>query len=54
MEETRLPEDWEEQYGARIVDPDGWRNAGKPWNEPVTWAEFEELASCCTIELLRR
>lgn len=54
MEETRLPEDWQEKYGYRIVDPDGWRNARKPWDEPVTWAEFEQLARGCTVAPLHR
>jgi hypothetical protein len=49
MEETRHPEDWEPIVGYWIVDPDGWRNAGKSWDAHVTLAEFEKLSIGCTI-----
>lgn len=49
MDETRHPEDWEPVVGQWIVDPDGWRNAGKPWNDHVTLEEFKQLSQGCTV-----
>lgn len=45
----KLPEEWAAEDGIMIHDPDGWRNAGKDFREPVTRAEFDELLPPCTI-----
>ncbi len=37
----RLPEEWEEEYGLRVIDADGWREPGAPaWTDPITLPDF--------------
>jgi len=41
----RTPDEWCEQYGVIISDPDGWRHADAlPWDEPITLADFHRRA----------
>jgi hypothetical protein len=44
-EELRKPEHWEQHFGIRIMDPDGWRGPNpeaKSFEEPITKKEFVE------------
>lgn len=46
----RTPEEWCEQYGVDILDPDGWRGKNDPpWTEPITLADFYDRALHCTV-----
>lgn len=36
----RTPDDWSIDYGVTILDPDGWRRDGQPWDEPITESDF--------------
>lgn len=47
--ELKRPEEWEPIVGVQIVDPDGWRKDGKPFDEPITRREFEERAAPSTV-----
>jgi hypothetical protein len=39
--EKRTSEQWCEEYGVDIADPDGWRYADAPaWDEPITLVDF--------------
>lgn len=41
----RTPEQWCEQYGVDIADPDGWRSKDAPaWDEPIALADFLQRA----------
>lgn len=46
---TRTPARWAADRGLQILDPDGWRDAGKDWRAPCTEAEFDELLPTCTV-----
>lgn len=49
MDETKkLPAEWCKDNNIHMMDPDGWRDARKPWDEPVTEREFESLLVFCT------
>lgn len=46
------PDEWCRITGTRVLDPDGWRGRnGRPWDEPITLAEFRERASRSTQEM---
>lgn len=50
MSEKKTPEDWAEEKGIVIVDPDGWRRDGAPaLDEPITEEEFNRRAAESTI-----
>ena len=51
MTELRLPEAWVEFEGIEILDPDGWREDGKSYDEPISHAEFLERAYRSTIRI---
>lgn len=40
------------EYGLRVLDPDGWRNARVWWDEPITHREFLTYAMNSTIEIV--
>ncbi|WKW85523.1 hypothetical protein SEA_REYNAULD_71 [Rhodococcus phage Reynauld] len=45
----KTPEQWCELLGKKIIDPDGWRGAdGRPWTDPVDYAEFQRRANRST------
>lgn len=46
---VRLPARWAADRGLQILDPDGWRDAGKDFRAPCTEAEFDELLPTCTV-----
>jgi hypothetical protein len=47
----RTPEDWQRQLpDVEILDPDGWRGPnGRPWDEPITEAEYLRRRALCTV-----
>jgi hypothetical protein len=47
-EATKLPAEWCKDNNIQMMDPDGWRNAGKAWDEAITEREFEQLLTGCT------
>jgi hypothetical protein len=51
---VRLPARWAADRGLQVLDPDGWRNAGKDWRAPCTEAEFDELLPTCTVGPFQR
>lgn len=46
---VRLPARWAADRGLQILDPDGWRDAGKDFRAPCTEAEFDALLPGCTV-----
>lgn len=46
---VRRPAEWADALRFTIHDPDGWRNDGKSFDEPVTAEEFDRRAQICTI-----
>lgn len=53
LDVRRTPDEWSAAKGIEVRDPDGWRNEGRDWNEPVTEAEFNRLCGPSTIRPLR-
>lgn len=47
--EKHFPATWEKIYRLRVIDPDGWRDAGKGWGTLLTKKEWEKLISVSTI-----
>ncbi len=39
---------WASKLGVEIVDPDGWRAAGIPFDQPITLDEYNRLAATST------
>lgn len=54
-EVKKTPEEWlaTGKY-APIIDPDGWRNTGRSWHDPITREEFEQRHAECTLNMNRR
>lgn len=50
LEEVRTPQEWCDLLGARIADPDGWRDGTRGWDEPIDRAEFDRRLLTCTID----
>lgn len=48
-EERKLPGEWERDFGIKVADPDGWRNAGVPWSRELTRSEFNLLCAESTV-----
>jgi hypothetical protein len=40
-----------EEYGIKVVDPEGWTNRSVPWSEPITRYEFLCYASESAVEV---
>lgn len=51
MSELRTPTEWCEMLGARIADPDGWRDGTRAWDEPIDRVEFDRRLIRCTIDV---
>lgn len=51
MFELKTPAEWEEIDGIRVVDPDGWRVDGKPFDEPIIWEEWSRRSSMSTCDM---
>ena len=49
-EEMKTPDEWCEELGASVMDPDGWRDGTRSWEEPITRKEFDERLIRCTID----
>ena len=50
-EVPRTPTQWETATGIKVLDPDGWREADKSYDDKVTLAEFRELCVMSTISV---
>lgn len=50
--DLRQPAEWESRTGVRILDADGWREDGKPWETPITQTEFHRRAADSTINVV--
>lgn len=48
---SKTPAEWCAELGARIADPDGWRDGTRDWNEPIDRAEFDQRLMRCTIDM---
>lgn len=47
-----LPADeWCTITGITVLDPDGWREDGLPWDAPITEAEFGRRAMRSTVRM---
>lgn len=44
----RTPVEWKNIDNVLIVNPDGWRNEDRDWNEPITRKEWERLSKQST------
>jgi hypothetical protein len=54
-EEVRYPDEWEEETGITVIDPDGWRGAnGKSWYVPISRDEFMQRTMFSTLLRLPR
>jgi len=42
------PVEWEHQLSIKVLDPDGWREDGKSYDDPVDEAEFRRRAALST------
>lgn len=53
--EMRTPEEWCDQYGLTIADPDGWRERdAPPWDQPLALPEFWRRFNQCTVRAVDR
>jgi hypothetical protein len=52
MVPLRTADEWSEQYVVKIIDPDGWRNAGIDWDAHITEDQFIKLMTDSTIQLM--
>ena len=46
----KTPDEWCAELGARVVDPDGWRDGTRDWSEPITREEFDRRLRICTVD----
>lgn len=47
--QLKTPDEWCEQTGTHILDPDGWRgSAGRPWTDAISLAEFKRRTAVST------
>jgi hypothetical protein len=49
MSDLRTPDEWSRIQGVLVLDPDGWREDGKPWTEPITEDEFAKRLAISTV-----
>lgn len=49
----KTPEEWlqTEWSGYKIMDPDGWRDGTRRWEEPISRDEFSRRFSECTVTM---
>jgi hypothetical protein len=50
MSELMAAQEWCDLLGARVMDPDGWRDGTRGWDEPITREEFDHRLIRCTID----
>lgn len=43
------PDFWAKSEGIVILDPDGWRDDNKPWDEPIGFEEWQVRRNKSTI-----
>uniref|UniRef100_A0A6M3JVU2 Uncharacterized protein n=1 Tax=viral metagenome TaxID=1070528 RepID=A0A6M3JVU2_9ZZZZ len=43
------PNEWAKEENIKILDPDGWRNDNKDFNEPITYDEYLQRMVRSTI-----
>lgn len=46
----RTPADWSELTGIKVLDPEGWRVDGLPYDELITRREFIARAWVSTVQ----
>lgn len=46
----KTPDEWCRELNAKVLDPDGWRNAGRKWEDPVSREQFDALLAGSTID----
>lgn len=51
LEIEKTPAEWERALDMRVLDPDGWRDAGVSFSEPVNLRRFRELCATSTITI---
>lgn len=53
QEELKTSDEWNDEYGKPVFDPDGWdrMNFEESWFKPITLAEFRERAMHSTVRL---
>lgn len=49
--ELRTAQEWCDLLGARVMDPDGWRDGSRGWDEQITRGEFDRRLLRCTIDM---
>lgn len=49
--DLKTPEEWCIDLDVQVLDPDGWREDGQPWETPITEADFRKRLSISTIRL---
>jgi hypothetical protein len=49
MDDLHHPEYWEIVFGIVVQDPDGWRDAGVPWDRAISRAQFNQLVASSTV-----
>jgi hypothetical protein len=48
----RTPDEWANDLGIHILDPDGWRGPnGRNFSDPIAADEFDRRVWMCTIRL---
>lgn len=53
LPQLKKPEEWEREFGIKILDPDGWRREGIAWDFLISCEKFEKLAAVSTVKLLK-
>lgn len=48
-EVLHTPVVWGEKYGVQVLDPDGWREDGKSFHEPITYEEWKRRLWISTV-----
>jgi len=51
--EVKTPDEWQDELGLIVLDPDGWRRDGTSWTKPITREEFETKLASSTIDISR-
>jgi hypothetical protein len=51
-EDRRTPDEWCQRLGVRVLNRIGWEGPfGRPWADPVTFAEFERRFCSSTVRV---
>ena len=48
--EAKTPSEWQKEVDFTVIDPDGWRTADIPWEQPISRALFDKLAAQSTCD----